>query len=146
MLSTKQLQNNNFQIGYLGESIALEYLKSKGFIILACNLSWRKLEIDILAKTLPATSQEHILVCIEVKTRIHTVHNKSTQIPTYTAYSFQKHRALKTIIRQIIKQYKWTGPIRFDLITVDLKLTNVSQSEQPQIASKDITHYKHVMY
>ena len=54
------LQNN---LGRLGENIAKDFLKQKGFIIIVLN--WRHLhyEIDIVAR------QQNILVFVEVKTR-----------------------------------------------------------------------------
>jgi Holliday junction resolvase-like predicted endonuclease len=148
VLSTKQLQNNNFQIGFLGERLALEYLDTKGYTVLATNLAWGKLELDILAKTIHQDTSEHMLICIEVKTRVHPVnihHNQVSRIPTYMAYSKQKHKALSTIARQIIKRYKWTGLLRFDLITVDLELQRTVTPSQIQIKNKKIVHYKHVM-
>ena len=54
------LHNN---LGRLGENIAKDFLKQKGFIIIALN--WRHLhyEIDIIAR------HQNILVFVEVKTR-----------------------------------------------------------------------------
>ena len=51
------------KLGRLGENIAKDFLKHRGFIIIAMN--WRHLhyEIDIVAR------QQNILVFVEVKTR-----------------------------------------------------------------------------
>ncbi len=51
-------------VGKLGESIAKEYLRSKGYKILETNWRYRGGEIDIIA-----ISPEGILSFIEVKTR-----------------------------------------------------------------------------
>lgn len=147
MLSTKQLQNNNFQIGSLGESLALEFLKSQGYTILGTNLSWKNLELDILACTTLKKSSERILVCVEVKTRVHKkLQSAKNLIPTFLAYTRQKHLSLKSIAYRVIKQYKWSGLIRFDLITVDLELEKNSTNLNIKVKNKQIEHYEHVMY
>lgn len=150
MLSTKQLQNNNFQIGFLGESIALDFLASNGYIIVTTNLSWKKFELDILAKTSASNSancEEQILVFVEIKTRVRPASNNLlNQIPTHTAYTSRKHSSLRALARKVIQYYKWTGPIRFDLITVDLELTKKTIESLTQLKNKTIHHYKHVMY
>jgi putative endonuclease len=147
VLSTKQLQKNNFQIGYLGESFALEFLKSQGYTILGTNLSWKNIELDILACTTLKNPYERILICVEVKTRAHKkIQSTKNVIPTFLAYTKQKHLSLKSIASRVVKQYKWNGLIRFDLITVDLELENDSTSLSIKVKNKQIEHYQHVMY
>ncbi len=57
------MTSDNQQTGNTGESIAMTFLKSKGYAILDTNWSSRFGEIDIVAK------QEDTYVFVEVKTR-----------------------------------------------------------------------------
>jgi putative endonuclease len=53
----------NIKIGKLGQQIAIKFLKSKNYKILAQNIYFREGEIDILAE------KDNVLSFIEVKTR-----------------------------------------------------------------------------
>lgn len=55
------------QLGQLGEQITVDYLKSQGFSILACNYKKFYGEIDIIAQ------KQNILAFVEVKTRKSTI-------------------------------------------------------------------------
>ena len=52
------------ELGKKGESIAREYLLSKGYQVLDQNWRWRRKEIDIVAR------QGAEIVIVEVKTRL----------------------------------------------------------------------------
>ena len=52
------------ELGKIGEKLAAEYLKKKGYEVLAQNFYYDKAEIDIIAK-----KDSNILVVVEVKTR-----------------------------------------------------------------------------
>lgn len=51
------------KLGSLGENIAKDFLKRKGFIIIALNWRYLHYEIDIIAR------HQNMLVFVEVKTR-----------------------------------------------------------------------------
>ena len=51
------------KIGQMGEALATDFLRKKGFSILERNWRYRKSEIDIICK------QDSVLVFVEVKTR-----------------------------------------------------------------------------
>lgn len=55
--------NGKKNFGKLGENIAAEYLKRKGYSIIARNFYCKMGEIDIIAK------EKHEIVFVEVKTR-----------------------------------------------------------------------------
>lgn len=57
------VQRTNTELGKKGESIAVDFLVSKGFVILQTNWHFQHLEIDIIAK------HNEFLVFVEVKTR-----------------------------------------------------------------------------
>ncbi|PKP27069.1 MAG: endonuclease [Bacteroidetes bacterium HGW-Bacteroidetes-2] len=51
------------ELGKIGEKLAAELLRSKGYKIVARNYFYDKAEIDIIAK------KDALMVCVEVKTR-----------------------------------------------------------------------------
>ncbi|NLX62100.1 MAG: YraN family protein [Tissierellia bacterium] len=102
--------SNNRKIGILGEDIAVEHLKSKGYRILERNYRSKIGEIDIIA------FKNNILVFIEVKTRSNT----NFGFP-YEAVNKRKfHKILQTSLIYI-KQKGYKGyQIRYDIIEVFL--------------------------
>lgn len=55
--------SKNKKIGDWGEGLALEYLESKGYTVVAKNYRYSRFEIDLIAE------KDDLLVFIEVKTR-----------------------------------------------------------------------------
>ena len=53
----------NTQLGLYGEKLATDFLKSKGYRVIATNYRYKHAEVDIIAIA------EDLLVFIEVKTR-----------------------------------------------------------------------------
>lgn len=51
------------ELGKIGEQLAVEYLLSKDYEIIARNYMFQKAEIDIIAK------HNNFMICVEVKTR-----------------------------------------------------------------------------
>ncbi len=51
------------ELGKIGEQLAVDFLESKGYDILARNFMYQKAEVDIIAQ------HENLIICIEVKTR-----------------------------------------------------------------------------
>ncbi len=50
-------------LGKIGEQLAVDFLESKGYEIIARNYTFQKAEIDIIAK------HHNMMICLEVKTR-----------------------------------------------------------------------------
>lgn len=50
-------------LGKLGEQLATDYLRKKGYEIIVRNYTFQKAEIDIIAK------YDNTMICVEVKTR-----------------------------------------------------------------------------
>lgn len=101
---------NQRQIGKEKEAAACEYLKSKGYEILAVNYRSRYSEIDIVAKN------KKELVFVEVKYRKNDVYGGSMY-----AVDRKKRRNISRcagyyIYRERISQ---DTPIRFDVIAMD---------------------------
>jgi putative endonuclease len=99
--------SKNIEIGRKGESIALDYLMRKGYTIVEKNYTYRRFEIDIIAK------QRNTIVFIEVKTR------KGSH------FGFPEEAVDDKKIRHILKcadhylyQNQWNGNIRFDIISI----------------------------
>ena len=102
--------SKNKEIGRKGESIAVDYLIRKGYTIIEKNYSYRRFEIDIIAK------QKNTIVFVEVKTR----QTSSFGFPEESV----DNRKIKHILNcadHYIYQIQWTGNIRFDIISILFK-------------------------
>lgn len=109
-------------IGKEGENLALSYLESKKFTILATNWRFSHLEIDIIA-------QQNMTVCfIEVKTRSTTFFGEP-----HLALTKAKQKNMLIAANHYIEEYKIDTDIRFDLISI------VITGE-----AKTLTHYENV--
>lgn len=99
---------NNLLIGKNGEKIAVNFLKcEKKYKIIACNWTYKKDEIDIIAK------DGEVLVFVEVRTR-------SAEEPTaYYSVTAKKKEKLRRGCKAFLK-YTKPAPryFRFDIITV----------------------------
>lgn len=69
------MQNESQKIGQVGEEIATDYLKKKGYKILARNFKTKCGELDIIA------SKNKIIIFIEVKTLQQTKDRPSEFLP-----------------------------------------------------------------
>lgn len=100
----------NQRTGALGEKIALKFLKSRGYSIIAANYSSRLGEIDIIAR------HSGYIVFFEVKTRYSDLFG-----PPLSAITWQKQ---KHVIRNCICYLKHRGlmdePCRIDAIGITL--------------------------
>lgn len=112
-MSTKpsllQLQQPNFRLGSRGEQLAIQYLHQQNIVVLAHNVRWKHLEVDLIA--VDRNNQE--LVFVEVKTR------KSTLVPSYTAVNYSKVKALRRFALAFVKATQSQRTFRLDAITVD---------------------------
>ena len=97
-------------VGRIGENIACEYLKKKGYIIISRNYHTRSGEIDIICQ------KDLYLIFTEVKTRIGDLKGKP-----YEQVTYHKRKHLKKIIdiyillnKPLLKKY------RFDIVSIVL--------------------------
>jgi putative endonuclease len=113
-------------LGKDGESVAIAYLKEKGYRILHTN--WRQgyLEIDIIART------DDELVFIEVKTRSSRISNPED------AVNNQKIRHLISAADCYIKYFDIDLPFRFDIVSViwngsDFEIDHIEDAFYPPV-------------
>lgn len=100
-------------LGSKGEELALKYLKRKGFRILHRNFRTPLGEIDIIAE------DRQTLVFIEVKTRS----DDSFGLP-FEAVDSRKKERMKRIALLYLKNLGKERPVRFDVISVEIKDSN----------------------
>lgn len=113
------------KLGYAGENLAAQYLKSKGYEILENNFTVRGGEIDLVARD---KSDKNTLVFVEVKTRTGDSYGAGEDSVT----NIKKFRIQRTIELYLSKQnYKNEPDYRVDIIEIELypltgKLKNIS--------------------
>ncbi|MCS7073790.1 MAG: YraN family protein [Bacteroidia bacterium] len=112
---------NQQDIGLWGETIATEYLESRGYIIFDKNYRFGKGEIDIVA-FIP-----HEIVFVEVKTRSNTQFDYPERAITPT----KKQLLIQTAEAYLYERKLETVPARFDVISIGL--------DNPQ--NPDIQHF-----
>ncbi len=112
---------NNYELGKMGESYALEYMKNRNYEILAQNYRVGRLgEIDLIA-----TKSEQIFF-VEVKSR--TGYSFGTPAE---AVSYKKQRTIRNVAACYIKEHRILDvEVHFDVIeiimTKDGELINVN--------------------
>ena len=97
----------HLKTGQQGEALALDFLKKKGYDILATNWRYRRAEIDIIAK------DGSILVFVEVKTRSYDFFGKPE--------SFVNDRKKKLLIdagTAYMREIRHDWEIRFDIVGI----------------------------
>lgn len=104
------------ELGKMGEELALEYLRKKGYVILARNWRAGRNEIDIVAR------DKDTLVIVEVKSRRSNIFAE----PEY-AVNMDKQRALIRAANSYIFRNNIQDETRFDIIAIIL------QDDQPRI-------------
>jgi putative endonuclease len=100
-------QNSNTELGRIGEEKAINFLKEKGYHILAQNYRYRKDEIDIIAQL------GKLLVFVEVKARKNNYYG-------YPEEFVNKSKARNVIraAQNYIITKNWVAKIRFDIIAI----------------------------
>ena len=94
-------------LGKLGEQLAIEHLRSKGYQILETNYRFLKAEVDIIAL------REEILAVVEVKTRSTKVFGNPQD--------FIKSKQIERIVNAIdhyVQSKQLNVEVRFDVIAV----------------------------
>jgi len=98
------------QIGNLGEKLAEEYLKAKGYRIVDRNYLWREGEIDLI------TEDKETLVFVEVKTRAEIQYSYPEK-----AVDYQKQKKLFKTAQKYLQNYKGSlKNYRLDVISVEI--------------------------
>lgn len=98
---------NTRKIGYIGESIAEEYLKSKGYNTLCVNYYCDYGEIDIIS------SKDKYIIFVEVKTRRSTLYST----PAQAVNAKKQRKIINSALDYIIKNNIELQP-RFDVIEI----------------------------
>lgn len=102
---------NNKAIGYLGENIAVRYLKKHGYKIIERNFSIRCGEIDIIAK------HAEFLCFVEVKSRHLTFFGEPYEFVTYK----KKEKLKRTARMWLCMNQASEAKCRFDVISIIFK-------------------------
>ncbi|MGO5073080.1 YraN family protein [Clostridium sporogenes] len=109
----------NKDIGSFGETIAADYIKNCGYIILEKNFRCKLGEIDIIAK------DKNFIVFIEVKTRYGCIYGSPSEAITFK----KQNKIYKTAQLYIIKKAIYNKfYFRFDVIEVILNTLNSNYS------------------
>lgn len=102
----------NIRTGLIGEELAANYIKNKGYSILDRNYRTRLGELDIIAK------KQNVIVFIEVKTRTSNAYGMPLE-----AVNYKKQQTIQKLSQQYIlykKLDKSCFNYRFDVIEVKL--------------------------
>ena len=94
-------------LGRLGEDLATNYLKNKGFRILKRNYRYRKAEIDIIAR------KEDMIAMVEVKTRKESFYEGIAD-----TISKKKRSLLIMAADHFVVSNSLDVEVRFDIITL----------------------------
>ena len=92
--------------GDWGEACVAEYLRNRGYAVIASQFRCRMGEIDLIAR------KNDILCFVEVKTRSNTDY-----IEPQDAVNWQKIRRIVVAADAYIKHFCLDAPVRFDIIT-----------------------------
>jgi putative endonuclease len=99
--------SDKIKAGSEGENLAAEFLRNKGFEILARNYRYKHAEIDLIVR------KENWLLFVEVKTRSSSSFGEPE--------AFVDTRKVAKILEgaeQYIYEKDWNGNIRFDVVSV----------------------------
>ena len=94
-------------IGLWGEALAAEYLRKRGYRILACNYRCRFGEIDLIAQ------QSKYLVFVEVKLRKSTLFGEAKEFVGYT-----KQNRIRAAAEMWLQEFPDRRQPRFDVIEI----------------------------
>lgn len=115
----------NLKTGQLGEEIAREYLKKKGYKIIEQNYRSKFAEIDLVAK------QGKELVFVEVRTKRGELFGTPEE-----SLNKRKLRKLYWNVNSYASRIHWQGPYRVDAVCIVLRQDNSTQR---------INHYENIV-
>ncbi|MBQ8210459.1 MAG: YraN family protein [Clostridia bacterium] len=95
--------------GLIGEMRAAQYLRRKGYTIVAANYKTKTGEIDIIAEL------DNLLCIIEVKTR-----REGGMFPPSDAVDYKKEENVKSAAAAFISAYNIVKLVRYDIIEIIL--------------------------
>ncbi len=123
----------NLQTGKIGENIAKEYLKKKGYKILAQNFKTKYAEIDLLARRNFGEGgvKREVLVFVEVRTKRGEMFGSPEE-----TIDQRKLKQVHFAARIYCAMKKWTGSCRIDTVCIVLGENNVA---------KKINHYENII-
>jgi putative endonuclease len=101
--------SDKIKTGREGENLATEFLKQKGFEVVARNYRHKRAEIDIIVK------KDDWLLFIEVKTRSSANYGEPEEF-----VDLAKARMIFSAAEEFIFSTDWHGHVRFDVISVKL--------------------------
>ncbi|MCB9818806.1 YraN family protein [Candidatus Nomurabacteria bacterium] len=126
----EQKKKNTKKVGDLGESIAVKYLKNKGFSIIDRNYRKKYGEIDIVARGTKHISKDgfsretvHFVevksVSYETKEMLEMSVSHETYRPEEQVHSFKLNQIRKTADIWI-SENEWNGEVQIDVIAVHI--------------------------
>ncbi len=101
-------------LGKKGEDIAADYLRNKGFKIIARNYRDKFGEIDIIAK------DRSTWVFVEVKTR----HSIRFGLPEEAVTMTKQRQIIRVASNYLLRHQLLDEPVRFDVIAIIMKPAN----------------------
>lgn len=123
MLHVQLLDNNkmnNKAVGALGERLAANYLKTKGFSIVQCNYLKKWGEIDIVARE---NGKIHFIevksVSYETKEKLKSYVSRGTWQPEDNVHPY-KIKKLARAIESWIAENNYTGDWQIDVVAIRL--------------------------
>jgi putative endonuclease len=105
--------------GLKGEKLAIDYLKKKGYYIIASNWRWRHKEVDIIAR------EGEALVIVEVKLRSTDYFGDPSE-----AVTKKKQLFLIEAAEAYVETINYEPEVRFDIVSI--------------IASSDGYEFEHI--
>ena len=101
--------SDKIKTGNLGENLAADYLKEKGFEIVARNYRFKRCEIDLIAR------RDNWTIFVEVKTRSSLSYGQPEEF-----VSSQQTQRIFEAAEEYIYSTNWHGHIRFDIVSIKL--------------------------
>lgn len=106
--------SDKIKTGNKGEELAANFLRSKGYEIVARNYRYKHAEIDLIVR------KENHLVFVEVKARHSSEYGEPESFVT-------DKKAAKVIegAEQFVFEKQWNGPIRFDIVSIKMGIETI---------------------
>mgnify|MGYP003494332006 FL=1 len=104
--------SDKIKTGNRGETLAADFLRKKGFEIVARNYRFKRCEIDLIAR------RDNWTIFVEVKTRSSLSYGQPEEF-----VSVQQARRIFEAAEEYIFSTNWHGHIRFDIVSVKIGVT-----------------------
>jgi putative endonuclease len=101
--------SDKIKTGNKGENLAAEFLRKKGFEVVAKNWRFKRAEIDLIVK------KENWIIFVEVKTRSSSSFGEPEEF-----VDDQKISKIFEAAEEYVYSTDWHGHIRFDIVSVKL--------------------------